>query len=315
MKKWVWLAVLTVVCVGTVGYVRMRSHSQAIALKTTVLSATPSAQTISCNGRVETASETVVQTPTDCVVKQVMVQEGAQVKKGDVLFSVDKTATLTAMAGTDGAAAVHAALQDAVLTEVTAPSDGILRDFTAQEGAVLSGAKACGVITAEEPVQIRLSVSERHISRVQVGQKVKVSGAGFSKAAYEGYIREIASVAKQETRGTSSQTVVEAVVGMNAGETDESLRVGLTAKGAIVVSTVDAGFVLPYDAVLADEENREYVYVLEENTAVKRIITPIAELGSGYLVIDGFKNGDRLILEPNKVSKDGVYTAKEAADA
>ncbi len=314
MKKWVWLSVLTVLCVGTIGYVRMRSIPQTVALKTAVLSAAPTAQIVSCNGRVETASETVVQSPTDCVVKQVMVQEGAQVKKGDVLFSVDKTATLATLAGADGAAAVHAALQDAVLTEVTAPCDGVLRDFKAQEGAVLSGSKACGVITTWEPVQIRLSVSERDISRVQVGQRVKVSGVGFSKAVYEGYIREIASVAKQEASGGSPQTVVEAVVSMNAGETDESLRVGLTAKGAIVVSTVDAGFVLPYDAVLADEENREFVYVLEENIAVKRMITPMAELADGYLVTEGFQNGDRLILEPDKVVKGGAYTTKEEAD-
>ncbi len=315
MKKLVWLLVLTVMCVGGIGYVGMRSRPQTVVLKTKTLSAAAAFETVSCKGRVEKTDTTAVQPVADCIVDEVLVQNGDKVKKGDVLFTVDTAATLSALASTDSTAAVKTAMSNTLLPTVTAPCDGVVSNMSAQSGALLNGAEACAVITANEPVQIRLSVPERNIARVAVGQEVAVSGIGFSQNRYSGYISEIASVAKQEVNGTATQTTVEAVVTLDDGQSDDSLRVGLTAKGAITVSTVPLGFILPYDAVTADEENREFVYVLQGDRAEKRLFTPLAELGDGYLVTEGFANGEQLILEPDKVTANSVFQAKEAADA
>lgn len=315
MKRVVWLLIVTVICVGLIGYTGQRLRPKTVALRTKPLSAAPIAETISCKGRVEKTASTEVQIPSDCVVDEVIAQNGAHVEKGDVLFTVDTAATLAVLASADGAAAVHTAMSDTIAQTVTAPCAGVVADLSAQSGTLLSGEEVCAVINASEPVQIRLSIPERNIARVAVGQSVSVSGVGFTEKGYNGQVSEIASVAKQEVNGTATETTVEAVVTLDEGQSDASLRVGLTAKGAITVSTVPVGFILPYDAVSADEENREFVYVLEGDTAAKRIFTPIAELSDGYLVTEGFENGEQLILEPDKVTENGVYCVQEAENA
>ena len=296
-------------------YLRQESGSQTVAVRTRLLSAAPVSETISCKGRVEETTETAVQTVGDCVVGRVTVQNGERVSKGDVLFTVDKAATLSAMAGVDGATAVKYAMTESIKKEITAPCDGVVDRLAVSGGSLVSGDQICAVIAASEPVQIRLSVPERHIARIKLGQKVKVSGIGFERDDYAGYISEIASSAKQEPSGTGTETTVEAVVTLEEGESDESLRVGLSAKGAVIVSTVPVGYILPYEAVAVDENNREFVYILEGETARKYVFSPKAELTDGYLVTDHFSDDDRLILEPEKIVENGVYSAKEAENA
>lgn len=315
MKKVICAVVLTVLLVGGMVFLGEKMHPQTVLLKTQVLRAKPTAQTVVCKGRVEATQEITVMPPVDCIVKETVAQNGDTVKKGDVLFYIDKQATLAVLATADGALAAKTAMQDDVADAVTATADGVLTDYTAVSGAALTAAKSCAVIAAHEPVQIRISIPERHIARVKVGQAVSVSGVGFSKQRYAGVVQEIDTVAKQEANGGGTQTVVEAVIRIQDGEADDSLRVGLTADAAITVSTVDAGFLLPYDAVQADDDNREFVYILDGEAAKKRTFTPIAEMQDGYLVAEGFQNGERLILQPNEVAEKGIYAAKEDADA
>ncbi len=302
-------------CIGVIVYAGYRNRPQTVVVRTQILSASPVKETVSCKGRVEETTATEVLLPADCVVDEVVVENGQQVKKGDALFTVDKTATLSVLSQTDSVAAVNAAMEDAVIQTVTAPCDGVVTDLTVEKGALLYEEDICAVIAESEPVQIRLSIPERNIARVKVGQTVAVSGIGFLKKQYSGHISEIASVAKQQLNGTATETMVEAVVTLDEGQSDDSLRVGLTAKGAITVSTVPVGYILPYDAVCADEENREFVYILQDETAQKRLFTSVAELSNGYLVIDGFQNGEQLILQPDKVAENSIYRAKETKNA
>ncbi len=271
-------------------------------VKTRTLHATATCETVTCNGRVVEAVETQVTLPADLVVGEVRVAPGDAVEKGDILFTVDAATTLKAMANTDGAAAVQAALGGTVSETVAAPCSGVISAVMVTEGALLEKDTVAVSIADDSPVCIRLSVPERHIRSIAVGQQVSVSGVGFQKAAYRGQVTDIASTAKQTVNGAATETVVEAMVSLDAGEADDSLRVGLNAKGAVTVATYATGFLLPYAAVEQDEDNNEYVYILRDNIAEKRTFTALAELNTGYLVTDGFAEGEVLILTPERVS-------------
>lgn len=311
----VWLLVITVMSVGGMLYIKNARRPQTVVLRTQTLSCSPLQETVSCKGRVEETQETEVLAFMECVVGEVVVEDGQQVCKGDVLFTVDKEATLSVMASIDGAAAVKSAMQNTLDTSVTAPCDGIVSGLSVAKGSLLQSEQVCAVISAVEPVQIRLSVPERNIARVKVGQRVNISGIGFEKEGYSGHISEIASTAKQEMNGTTTETTVEAVVLLEEGEVDDSLRVGLTAKGAVTVSTVPTGFTIPYEAVVVDEEDREFVYVLKGETVQKRYFSPAAELVNGYLVTENFENRELLVMEPEKITGNSVYRQKETTDA
>ncbi len=314
LKKRIWLGVFIAVCVAGIVYWYSDSRPQEIAVETRQMTASAVQETVTCKGRVEATEQTEVKVQTDCVVANVLTKKGAQVHKGDVLITVDTEKTLSVLAQSDGAAAVDVALSDGLISEITAPCDGTVSELIAQDGGYLGEQQVCAVISAHEPVQIRLSIPEREIARIAVEQRVVVSGVGFEKQEYHGYVSELAPIAKQEMTDTGNETTVEAVVMLDKDQADESLRVGLTAKGAITVSVVQAGFIVPYDAVAVDDDNRECVYVLTGNAAQKRMIEPIAELTEGYLVADVFSNGEHLILQADRITENGVYYAKESAD-
>lgn len=269
------------------------------------------AQTVTCKGRVEATAENEVQVAADCVVGEVLVKEGERVKRGDTLFTVNREATLSVLAQTDSAVAVQSAMRGTLPSAVTAPVDGIVQNLRISAGDLAESGTVCATITTTSPVQIRLSIPERSIRRVAVGQPVAVSGMGFSAERYDGEITQIAKSAKQEITTAGTETLVEAVVSLAEGAADPSLRNGLTAKAVITVAVTNDGFILPYDAVLEDAENREYVYIYKDARVEKRVITPQAELADGYLVTKGIDSGERLVCNPESVRERAVYTAEE----
>ena len=311
LKKWVWLFALTAVCIGLLGGLYVSRRPAQVNLKVAYLQSGAVAQTVTCNGRVEAAGENEVQVAADCVVEDVLVKEGQQVEKGDTLFTVDKEATLSVLAQSDSAVAVQSAMSDALPTTVTAPAGGIVKDLRVSAGDLAESGATCATIATVSPVQIRLSIPERSIRRVAVGQPVIVSGMGFAAERYAGEITEIAKSAKQEVGTAGTETLVEAVVSLKDGAADASLRNGLTAKAVITVAVTQNSFLVPYDAVLEDEDNREYIYIYKDAQVEKRVITPQAELKDGYLVTEGVENGEQLVCNPEAVSERAVYTAEE----
>jgi len=310
LKKIVWLAVG--VLAVAVGIVTTFSTEKTVTVKTKTLTSATLSETVACKGKVEKTAQTKVTLPANVVVGEVRVSAGDTVKKGDVLFTVDTASTLQKLADTDGAAAVQAAMSGVVQETVTAPCDGLVSTVAATQGTLLEKGVVAAEIAAQPAVCIRLSVPERHIREIAVGQQVTVTGVGFHKDTYTGTVTEIASTAKQAVNGVTAETVVEAVVTLDAGEIDDSLRVGLNAKGAVTVSTVPLGFVLPYAAVEQDENSAEYVYILKDGKAEKRTFTPLAERVDGYLVTEGFADGEQLILTPELVTDADIPLQTEA---
>ena len=309
MKKFVWLAVALAVVLGVIF---LRPQTKPVMVKTKTLYETTVQEIVTCKGKVEKSGDTTITLSNDVVIDEVMVQKGDTVKRGDVLFTVDTTASLQLLADTDSALAVQAAMNGSFEEQITAPCDGTVSTLVVREGVVLEQGKTAAEIEGPQAVRIRLSIPERHIRSIQQGQAVTVTGVGFYKTAYSGTISEIATTAKSAVNGAVAETVVEAVVTLEDGQTDDSLRVGLNAVGTVTIASVPHGFILPYTAVEQDENGAEFVYILQGDTAQKRVITPYTERADGYVVTEGFSQGEVLILSPELVGDAPLQ--KEDAD-
>lgn len=269
-------------------------------------------QTVQCNGVVEPTASTSVSVPADCIVGDVKVKNGQSVKKGDVLFTVDTEKTLTVLAQSDASLAVQSAISDTLPKSVTAPADGRISGMSLHSGDVAVKDVPAAMIEASDTVQIRLSIPERNIRRVRVGQQVRISGMGFQHAQYQGNITEIADTAKREMDTSGSKTTVEAVVTLSDAQSDASMRVGLNAKAAIQVQENKGAFIVPYESVLADDDGKEYVYIYQDEDVQKRVITPAAELAGGYMITDGMTANEQLVLTPEKIVDKARYVIKGA---
>lgn len=172
-------------------------------------------------------------------------------------------------------------------------------------GKVEKAGEKVQAVSSGSRVQVRVAVPESRLKQVQVGQTATVSGQAFWADGYVGTVVWLGNTAYTANAGT----VVDAVIALEAS--DSSMKTGLTAQAAICVDTVD-GVTVPYTAVEADEQGREFVYVLENGQAVPRYITVRAELADGVLVSEGLTAGERLITDTTAVPYAGA--AVEAAN-
>ncbi len=303
MKKAVWLFLAVIVCVSCFLLLNDQKES-AVKVKTTVLYAKEVSETVTCRGKIEKTGQKSVKANTACVVETLAVKEGDYVKAGDVLFTIDKTATLQVMAQYDGSQAVYTAMQDTLQDEILAPCAGVVGDLDVSVGDFLEKDDVCMQLSDASSVQVRLAIPEHHIRRVNVGQSALITGEGFIESSYRGTVVEIADTAKVLQNGSTAETMVEAVVSLDRGVEDDSLRVGLNSTVQIAVTQPKTGYILPYESVEADD-TAEYVYILQDGKAVRRSLDVVAETADGYLVATGFSDGDELILEPQKV-QDGT---------
>ncbi len=315
MKKWAWLCVGTVTLCAAAWWGGKTARPKTVALSTVTLHAAAVEQTVGCSGRVEKTTQTEVYAPRDCVIGRVLVENGQTVKKGDPLFAVDREKTLSVMATQDGAAAARAAMENTVPLTMTAPATGTVQAVGLAAGDTVGANERLAVIGDSAPVRVRLSVPERYISRLAVGQAATVSGMGFAEKQYIGHIAEIADTAKQEVDTSGTKTTVEATVTFDDGVADSSLRVGLTAHADVTVAVQEDSFIVPYDAVEEDAKGREFVYVFANGEPQKREIETLAELPDGFLVKERLADGEVLVLTPQRVTARAVYTAEEKTHA
>lgn len=291
-----------------------------------------------CTGRVEEADQRQVFAETPVYSNDILVREGDRVIQGQELLRVDREQTLQAMADVYSGAldsqtsqVLAGILQGVELEEylkehassvsgltasipqtVRSPITGTVRSVGVQAGALTDSSKPLFTIAASEKLQIRLTVGEAQISDIQEGQKVTITGAGF-KSVYSGTVKKIASTAKQVSSGGVSETVVEVLVEVD--EAGEDIKPGFTATARILVENLAESLVVPYEAVREDDEGHPYVYVVRNSSVAKAVLATGKELEEGYQVLSGLEEGDKVVLNPEKVSlRQRVRAVEEALD-
>lgn len=305
MKKYVWLAVVTVLALTGVLLVGEAVRVEPLEVSVMTLEPQMAVKTVSCSGKIEAAESRKIYTEVSCVAQEVLVTAGQEVRKGDVLFTVDVDATRQVLA-TLGGVSEQDLPAGPVETAVTAPVSGIITSLNAAEGELTDASKPCVVIAPDSSLQVSVAIHERDIKNVRVGQKAVISGVAFAKDSYSGTVKSISSSARQQYVGSVSETVVDAVVELPDDEVDDSLRLGLTAKAQVVVSSAQDSLLVPYEYVLQDDQGREFVYVAENGRAVKRCIETGDELRSGFSVTAGLQAGERIITNPDAIPQNGV---------
>lgn len=308
MKKWWILPVAAVVGMTAIG-VRRDADREPLSVRTTVLQMQRVEQTVSCNGVIEAGEITGVFAPQTCIVHEVLVEVGQRVKAGDVLISIDKDATKKLQMNSDRL--TEALPLTTMGTEITSPTDGIVLSVEAMDGVMVETTEPCVTIAPIAQLQVRVLIREKQLPSLEVGQVVRVSGAGFDKSVYHGCLEEIAGAVSASSGG---EGVVEGVVRLDDGEADDSMRIGLSAKAKVVVSTVEDGLLIPYEAVVNGDGDERYVYFEQDGRAQRRVIDSLGEHAGGVLVDRSEWAGKTVVLEPDKVSDgDQVRAPQEEA--
>lgn len=112
--------------------------------------------------------------------------------------------------------------------------------------------------------------------------------------------------------GSSSTTTSALAAEATITDSDNNLIIGFDTKLSILIAEKEDVLKIPVEA-LAIEDGKKFVYVYDEetSTAVKALVETGASSETHYEIVDGLNEGDKVILNPSKVS-DGaeVYIKK-----
>jgi hypothetical protein len=130
-------------------------------------------------------------------------------------------------------------------------------------------------------------VNEVDISKVKIGQTVRLGVDAFPDRKYTGIVTDVANVGEQLRN--SDAKVFEVLVRMN--QSDSILRPSMTTSNEILISTIQDVIYVPLEALYADSV--PFVY---RTNGKKQVIIP-GEMNDNFRIIEqGLEEGDEVYL-------------------
>lgn len=304
MKKYIALAIACAALAAGVSYLPAAVEASVPAAVSISPTEVYYSESVNTSGTLCYVGQGDVTSALPLVLSEFEVEEGDHVEVGDVIARVDRKASetfISSLGKVSQLAAATASLSTAmslIPEEITADRSGTVIS-TAGAGAAVESGTSIATIAGTDSLVLTSAVSELNIARIQPGQPVEFTLSAYPNVVFTGTVSKIAGSARSQYSGAVLETVVDVLISPDS--TDPRLRSGLTADVRFQLSDPRKICVLPYNAIGQDEEG-EYVYLLENGAAVKHKIFTGAEFSDGTEVIKGATINDKVFLDPEDIS-------------
>lgn len=304
MKKYIALAIAGAALAAGVSYLPAAVEASVPAAVSISPTEVYYSESVNTSGTLCYIGQGDVTSALPLVLSEFEVEEGDHVEVGDVIARVDRKASetfISSLGKVSQLAAATASLSTAmslIPEEITADRSGTVIS-TAGAGAAVESGTSIATIAGTDSLVLTSAVSELNIARIQPGQPVEFTLSAYPDDVFTGTVSKIAGSARSQYSGAVLETVVDVLISPDT--TDPRLRSGLTADVRFQLSDPRKICVLPYNAIGQDEEG-EYVYLLEDGAAVKHKIFTGAEFSDGTEVIKGATINDKVFLDPEDIS-------------
>lgn len=304
MKKYIALAIACAALAAGVSYLPAAVEASVPAAVSISPTEVYYSESVNTSGTLCYIGQGDVTSALPLVLSEFEVEEGDHVEVGDVIARVDRKASetfISSLGKVSQLAAATASLSTAmslIPEEITADRSGTVIS-TARAGAAVESGTSIATIAGTDSLVLTSAISELNIARIQPGQPVEFTLSAYPNDVFTGTVSKIAGSARSQYSGAVLETVVDVLISPDS--TDPRLCSGLTADVRFQLSDPRKICVLPYNAIGQDEEG-EYVYLLEDGAAVKHKIFTGAEFSDGTEVIKGATINDKVFLDPEDIS-------------
>jgi len=150
--------------------------------------------------------------------------------------------------------------------------------------------------------KVKVEVSQYDAPSISIGQKAVISLKGIDKK-YTGTVTSIGEAAVIGLEGTSKVPKLEIEITIN--DADDKIKVGFEADIDITLKESPGTISVGFESVLEDADGKKYVYVVENDKAVKRYVTTGLETDFDIQITEGLKEGEQYIKNPPSTLKEG----------
>lgn len=180
--------------------------------------------------------------------------------------------------------------------EVTSPINGVVTKLNVYEGSQVNVSSPVMVISDLDNLIIKANVPENIIRDIYVGQTALVSYDSLPDKI-KGEVVKIHPVGEKKDIYSSQSFITVDVIAQDY----TNIRPETTLTVEFLKNEKKNNIIIPFDAVMFDEDN-PYVFIDNLGYAVKRYVNLGEEYDVEVEVINGIKEGDKLVLNP-KINK------------
>jgi len=170
---------------------------------------------------------------------------------------------------------------------VKAPFDGVISALQPQVGATLAPGQPIGSLVDLSTLKLSFDVTENLISLINFDTPVYLTIPALGPEKITAKVTAIAPVANTVSRLFP--------VEISFGNPELDIKPGMFAEVEVDLQSEAVRVLVPYDAVLYDEEGY-YVYVVEKDLPVKRNIVLGDDNGVDIEILSGVSVGETLII-------------------
>lgn len=291
---------------------------QLIKPQTTVIS-----KDIYTTGKVEEKSKSEVTASFPFVAGEVNVQVGDEVSVNQVVCEVDIEATKDALLNLSEYSSLipdeYKALLDienlnidkilkSIPQKILSPANGVITALNVQNGSVCNINNIICVVSDTSDIRVSLTVDENYADMVNEDDIVVFKASATQDKQYYGKVESIFPTAVETITGTSAQTVVGLYVDLL--ENYDRLKPGYTVTGVIKKLGNVKKLTIPYEAIMQDENNQEYVYVYKDARAVRKDIITGDELEDSVVIENGLSEDDIVIKNAQDIKEENCFIKK-----
>lgn len=260
-------------------------------------------------------------------VEKVLVGEGDNVKKGELLATLDKADMENSYKAVE---AMHAQANDAYermkqvyekgsLSEIKwvemksnleqaqvqldmsknrlekcklfAPDNGIIGIRNIEPGQSSAAGMPSFILMKIEKVLINFSVPENEIEKIKKGKTAIVRVSALGNKSFEGVISHVGVVANPYARTYMAKATVQNV--------DRAMKPGMVCDVTFENEMDEALMVIPYTAVTTDDQGNTFVYTVSpESSKVKKQIIKVGSYQKdGLTVLSGLAVDQMIVVE------------------
>jgi cobalt-zinc-cadmium efflux system membrane fusion protein len=222
-------------------------------------------------------------------------REAEQAQTDAASAEADRDAALQALVALDVDAGTIKAIQAGRTVAraqgiIRAPIAGTVVEKLITPGQLLqAGTTPCFTVADLSKVWVMAQVSAAELATIRVGDPAQVD-SGTPGVELPGTVDHIAAVVNPDTRAVAARIVVPNPGGV--------LRKQMYVRVRIQSRQADQGLLMPVSAMLRDDENLPFAYVVQhDGSFARRHVTLGPRNGDQYEVRDGLKPGDRIVVD------------------
>ena len=192
---------------------------------------------------------------------------------------------------------------------IKSPISGTVTRINAVVGKMASSSLDSGalfVVEDLENLKMKVKISEFDISKIKVGQKVKIKSEVTGDTILFGQVEKIASTGEIKD-AASNEMIIPVIISIDKGQAN--IISGVSAKASILIQSKEKALIVPIDAILEDPDTGENsVVILNSDNTVEIIPVKLGIEGTLYVEVisSKLKMNDKVILNPGFDLKNGV---------